>query len=174
MKQIRKFKETMPQLASSTYVDEAALVIGDVVLAEDVSIWPMTVLRGDVNSIRIGVRTNIQDGSVLHVTHSSKDNPAGFGLTVGESVTVGHKVILHGCSIGDYCLIGMGSQVLDGAILHDNVMLGAGSLVAPGKELEGGFLYVGSPARKIRQLSEKELAWFKYSADHYVSLKNQY
>jgi len=171
---IRGFEEHHPVIDDTAFVDESAVVIGNVNIAADVSVWPLTVIRGDINSIEIGARSNIQDGSVLHVTHDSEYSPGGFSLSVGESVTVGHKVVLHACTIGDFCLVGMGSTVLDGAILEDKVMLGANSLVSPGKRLEGGHLYVGSPARKIRALTEKELEWLEYSATHYVELKNRY
>lgn len=171
---IRAFKKIQPQVAVSAFVDETALVLGDVVIGADASIWPMTAVRGDVNLIRIGERTNIQDGSVLHVTHTHPDVPGGFALHIGNDVTVGHKVVLHGCTVEDRVLIGMGAVVMDGAIVRSTVLLGAGSLVSPGKELESGFLYLGSPARKVRPLSEKELAWIDYSADHYVKLKNEH
>ena len=150
------------------------MVIGDVTLEQDSSIWPMCVVRGDVNRIHIGQRTNIQDGSVLHVTHPHTTMPEGFALTIGDNVTVGHKVILHGCHVHDNCLIGMSSTVMDGAVIHPYVILGAGSLVSPGKELEGGHLWLGSPARKVRPLTDDEHKWIDYSATHYVNLKNDY
>lgn len=171
---IRRFENHSPTIAPSAYIDPAAVVIGDVVIGEDASVWPGTVIRGDVHSIRIGARSNIQDGSVLHVTHDSPFAPGGFSLTVGDDVTVGHKVILHACTVGNRCLVGMGSTVLDGAVLRDNVMLGANSLVAPGKVLESGYLYMGSPARQVRPLSESDRAWLEYSAPHYVDLKNRH
>ena len=171
---IRNFENHCPVIDESAFIDESAVVIGNVKIAADVSVWPLTTIRGDINSIEIGARSNIQDGSVLHVTHDSEYSPGGFPLSIGESVTVGHKVILHACSIGNHCLVGMGSTVLDGAVLEDKVMLGANSLVSPGKRLESGYLYVGSPARQIRELTEKELAWLEYSASHYVDLKNRY
>ena len=171
---IRNFENHSPVIDESAFIDESAVVIGNVKIAADVSVWPLTTIRGDINSIEIGARSNIQDGSVLHVTHDSEYSPGGFSLSVGESVTVGHKVILHACTIGNHCLVGMGSTVLDGAVLEDKVMLGANSLVSPGKRLEGGYLYVGSPARQVRKLTEKELAWLAYSATHYVDLKNRY
>lgn len=171
---IRNFEQHSPRIAASAYIDEMAVVIGDVEIGDDVSVWPTTVIRGDVNRIRIGARSNIQDGSVLHVTHDSEYAPGGFPLIIGEGVTVGHKVILHACSIGDYCLVGMGSTILDGAVLEDNVMLGANSLVTSGKVLESGYLYLGNPAQKVRKLKDSELAWLEYSAAHYVVLKNSY
>ena len=171
---IKSYKEISPKLAAKVFVDDTALVIGDVTLEEDCSIWPMCVVRGDVNRIHIGKRTNIQDGSVLHVTHPHKTIPEGFSLTVGDNVTVGHKVILHGCHVHDNCLIGMASTVMDGAVIHPYVILGAGSLVSPGKQLEGGHLWLGSPARKVRPLTDDERKWIDYSATHYVNLKNDY
>lgn len=171
---IRNYKDAQPQLAATTYVDEAAVVIGDVIIGEDSSVWPMAVLRGDVNHIRIGARTSIQDGSVLHVTHPHEAVPEGHPLIIGNDVTVGHNVTLHGCTIHDRCLVGMGSTVLDGAVLEEGVLLGAGSLVPPGKTLEGGYLWIGSPVKRARPLTEAEIAWFGYSANHYVKLKNDY
>ena len=139
-------------------------------IGEDASVWPLCSVRGDVHDIRIGARTNIQDNSVLHVTHDGDYAPGGYPLIIGDDVTVGHGVIVHACTVGNRCLIGMGSIVLDGAIIEDEVMLGAGSLVSPRKTLESGYLYVGSPAKKVRELNDKERAFFKYSAEHYVKL----
>ena len=171
---IRKFQDKQPHIGKHAFVDDTALLIGDVRLGDNASVWPMCVARGDVNHIRIGVRSNIQDGSVLHVTHPHEDEPDGHPLIVGNDVTVGHKVILHGCSIGDLCLIGMGSTIMDGAVLEDHVLLGAGSLVPPGKVLTSGYLWLGSPVRKVRILSDEERRWIEYSSRHYVELKNQY
>jgi carbonic anhydrase/acetyltransferase-like protein (isoleucine patch superfamily) len=171
---VRDFEGVFPQLHPSVFVDQQALVAGRVVIGEDSSVWPMSVVRGDVNSIRIGVRTNIQDGSVLHVTHDSEYAVGGSPLVIGNEVTVGHKVVLHACTVEDLCLIGMGAIVLDGALIRSGAMVGAGSLVPPGKELEGGYLYVGSPARRVRTLTEQETRYLKYSAGHYVRLKNRY
>jgi carbonic anhydrase/acetyltransferase-like protein (isoleucine patch superfamily) len=171
---IRPYKGILPNLGARVYVDESAAVIGDVQLGDDASVWPMCSVRGDVNSIRIGARTNIQDNSVLHVTHKYSELPDGRACLVGDDVTVGHQCVLHACTIGNRCLIGMGSIVLDGAVLHDGVLLGAGSLVTEGKELEGGYLWIGRPARKMRKLTQQEMAWFEYSAKHYVKLKDGY
>lgn len=170
----RAYTGISPNVAASAYVDASAQVIGRVTLGEDVSIWPMTVVRGDVNVITIGNGTNVQDSSVLHVTHPYPDVPEGYGLRIGENVTIGHKVVLHGCTVGDFCLIGMGAIVMDGAVLEPKVLLGAGSLVSPGKTLQGGYLWLGSPARKVRALTQKELDWLQYSASHYIKLKNDY
>jgi carbonic anhydrase/acetyltransferase-like protein (isoleucine patch superfamily) len=171
---IRPFQQMMPQVAQSAYVDEQAAVIGDVVIGDDCSIWPMAVLRGDVNHIRVGARTSIQDGTVCHVTHDHPGQPGGFPLLLGDDVTIGHNVTLHGCTIGNKCLVGMGSTVLDGAVLEAGVFLAAGSLVPPGKTLEGGYLWVGSPVKKARPLTEAEEQWLGYSAQHYVRLKDKY
>jgi carbonic anhydrase/acetyltransferase-like protein (isoleucine patch superfamily) len=171
---LRPYRGITPEIAASAYVDDMALVAGDVVIGEDSSVWPMCVLRGDVNSIRIGQASNIQDGSVLHVTHRSEANPEGHALVVGDRVTVGHKVILHGCTIGNDCLIGMGSTVMDGVVIEERVLLGAGSLVPPGKTLESGYLYLGNPVRRARPLRKAELEYFEYSARHYVRLKDEY
>lgn len=171
---IRPFLDVMPTLGARVYVDPAAVVIGKVTLADDVSIWPFVVARGDVNYIEIGARTNIQDGSVLHVSSKYNVLPDGCPLIVGEDVVVGHKVMLHGCRIGNACLIGMGAMVMDGAVIEDHVLLAAGSLVSPGKVLESGYLYQGRPARRVRALSEAEVERLKTGATQYVMLKNAY
>ena len=172
---VRPFKEIVPTIAASAYVDEQAAVIGDVVIGENSSVWPMVVIRGDVNHIRIGNYTNIQDGSVLHVTHAHPAAPAGgYPVTIGNEVTVGHNVTLHGCTIGDRSLIGMGAIVLDGAVIESEVLLGAGSLVPPNKVLESGYLWLGNPAKKIRPLTAAEREWFTYSARHYARLAETY
>jgi len=171
---IRTYQGISPTISESAYIDPSAVVIGNVIIGADSSIWPMSVVRGDVNKIAIGHSTNIQDGSILHVTHPHSSHPDGFDLYVGNNVTVGHKVILHGCHIDDNCLIGMGSTIMDGAVVNSQVLVGAGSLVTPGKQLESGYLYVGSPVRKLRALSLEERQWIDYSATHYQKLKNQY
>jgi carbonic anhydrase/acetyltransferase-like protein (isoleucine patch superfamily) len=171
---IRQYKGASPEIAESAYIDPAAVVIGAVTVGADSSLWPMVVARGDVNYIRIGERSNIQDGSVLHVTHAHPDVPGGHPLLIGDGVTVGHHVTLHGCTVGDGCLIGMGSIVLDGAVLESGVLLAAGSLVPPGKILQGGYLWMGSPVKQVRPLTDAELARFGYSAAHYVRLKENY
>ena len=171
---IREFEGILPNIDPTTYVDDTSLIIGDVEIGYDSSVWPFAVIRGDVNRIRIGKMTNIQDQSVLHVNHDGPYNPGGNALSLGNKVTVGHRVLLHGCTIQDNCLIGMGATVMDGTVIQANTILGAGSLVTPGKELEGGYLWVGSPARRIRALSEEEIAAIDYSASHYVRLKNRH
>lgn len=171
---IREFSGCRPTLASRVFLDPAAVVIGRVTIGEDSSIWPLVVIRGDMNDICIGKRTSIQDGSVLHITHASEYNPDGYNLTIGDDVTVGHKALLHGCTVGSRVLIGMGATVMDGAIVEDEVVVAAGCLVPPNKRLLSGYLYVGSPARQARRLSQKELEYFTYVAGNYVKLKNQY
>ncbi len=172
---IRPFKSHQPDISPSTYVDESAVIIGQVSIGSDCSIWPNTTIRGDVNWIKIGNNTSIQDGSVLHVTHENPDKPgSGFPLSVGSQVTVGHNVILHGCTIEDNCLLGMGAIILDGAHIEKNVLIAAGALVSPGKHLHSGYLYIGSPAKPLRPLTDNEIANLQYSADHYVKLKNEY
>jgi len=170
---IRCYKNISPVIADSAWVDESAVVIGQCDLAEDASVWPNATLRGDVNKIKVGARSNIQDGCVLHTTHESPISK-GSRCIVGDDVTVGHNVVLHGCIVQDECLIGMGSVVLDNAVVEKHVLLGANSLVPAGKVLESGYLYVGSPAKKLRALSDEEKAFFKYSAEHYVVLKNDF
>jgi carbonic anhydrase/acetyltransferase-like protein (isoleucine patch superfamily) len=171
---LRSFQKIAPKTGLRVMLDPSSVVIGDVKLADDVSIWPLVAIRGDVNYVSIGARTNIQDGSVLHVTHKSSYKPEGNPLIVGEDVTVGHKVMLHGCTIGDRVLVGMGSILLDGVVVEDDVMIGAGSLVPQNKRLESGFLYLGSPAQKIRPLKEAELEGLRYSANNYVRWKDEY
>ncbi|MGD8514039.1 MAG: gamma carbonic anhydrase family protein [Granulosicoccaceae bacterium] len=171
---IRSFAQHTPQVDPTAWVDDSAVVIGQVRVGADSSVWPLTVVRGDINAITIGMRSNIQDGSVLHVTHDSEYAPGGYALSIGDDVTIGHKVILHACTIGNRCLVGMGSTVLDGVVFEDEVMLGAHSLVSPGKVLESGYLYLGAPARKARALTDRERAFLRYSATHYVELKNRY
>ena len=171
---IESYKNIAPTLGKDVYVHAAATVIGDVELGDGVSIWPGVVVRGDVNLIRIGAGSNVQDNSVLHVTHRSSANPEGVPLIIGRHVTVGHAVILHGCTIGDECLIGMGSIVMDRAVIEPQVLLGAGSLVPEGKVLEAGWLYVGRPARKVRPLDDEERAAFQRHAQRYRALAAEY
>lgn len=171
---IRSFQGIAPQLGGGVYVDEQGLVLGDVVLGDDCSVWPMAVVRGDVNRIRIGCRTNVQDNAVLHVTHDGPYTPGGADLVVGDDVTVGHGAVLHACQVGNRCLIGMHATVLDRAVLEDECFIAAGSVVTPGKVLKGGYLYRGSPAQPSRELTADERAMLKYSAEHYVRLKNKY
>ncbi len=161
-------------LGARVYVDECAVVIGRVVLGDDASVWPFVVIRGDVNRIEIGARTNIQDGSVLHVVHDGPASPGGLPLVIGDDVTVGHKAMLHAARIGHRCLIGMSAVVLDGAVIEDEVVLAAGSVVPPGKRLASHGLYLGNPAKRARELSRVEIDRLLYSAEHYVKLKDTY
>ena len=170
---IRKFKNIMPIIGKDAYIDPAATIIGDVEIGSNCSVWPSTVIRGDVNHIRIGNDTNIQDGSVLHVTHYGKYGD-GSPLIIGDKVTIGHAVVLHACTIKDSVLIGMHSTVLDKVVIEPYVMIGAGSLVPEGKVLESGYLYFGNPVKKVRELTDEEKAFLDYSAEHYVSIKNDY
>jgi len=172
---IRSFKNHHPQIAKNAYIDDLAVIIGKVNIGEDCSIWPLVAIRGDMHKVTIGARTNVQDGSVLHETHAGKfTSENGFELKIGQDVTIGHKALLHGCTIGSRVLVGMGSIILDGAILEDDLILGAGSLVPPNKKLVGGFLYMGSPAKQIRALNPTEYQFLLYSAQNYVKLKNEY
>ncbi|EKO3562957.1 gamma carbonic anhydrase family protein [Vibrio fluvialis] len=174
MNAIRSYKEITPQIGERVYIDESSVLVGDIKIGNDASIWPLVAARGDVNHIVIGARSNIQDGSVLHVTHKNNENPDGYPLIIGEDVTVGHKVMLHGCTIQDRVLVGMGAIVLDGVVVESDVMIGAGSLVPPGKRLESGYLYIGSPVKQARPLNEKERAFLVKSAQNYVQNKNDY
>lgn len=168
------YLESFPEVDESAFVQTSAQIIGDVKIGRDSSVWCNTVLRGDVNHIVIGECSNIQDFAMGHVSHKNAAKPDGSPLIIGNHVTIGHSVILHGCTIGDECLIGMGSIVMDDAVIEAQVMLGAGSLVSPGKTLESGHLYVGRPALKVRALSPEEIAYLRYSAEHYVRVKNNY
>lgn len=171
---IRPFLNTLPQIAENNYIDESAVIIGDVIIEENSSVWVHAVIRGDVNEIRIGKRTNIQDLSMLHVSKKKPEKPNGSPLIIGDDVTVGHHVILHGCTVGNRVLVGMGSTILDDAVIEDDVMIGAGSLVPPRKRLESGFLYMGSPVKAVRALTDAEKQHLRDSAQHYVNVANQY
>ncbi len=171
---IRSFRDKTPQIGDQVYIDETAVVIGDVTIGDRSSVWPLTAIRGDINRITIGADSNIQDGSVLHVTHRGEFSPEGAELIIGDQVTVGHKVLLHGCRIGNQCLIGMGSIVTDNAVIEDRVMIGSGSLVPPGKRLESGYLYLGNPVKQKRPLSDREIEFFAYVSEHYVKLARDY
>lgn len=174
MNPVRDYNGISPKIHESCLVDPTAVIIGDVEIGVDCSIWPLVVIRGDMHRIRIGERSSIQDGSVLHITHAGPYNPDGFPLIIGSDVTVGHQAMLHGCTIHDRVLIGMKAMVMDGAVVESEVIVGAGALVPPGKVLESGYLYTGSPAKKVRELSEKEKNYFRYTAANYVKLKNTY
>ena len=172
---IRPYLDKQPKLGARVYVDPAACVIGEVELGEDVSVWPGTVIRGDVNFIRIGARTNVQDGTIVHVTHEGPyTRPGGWPTLIGADVTIGHGAIVHACTIEDACLIGMGATVLDGATVKKHGFVGAGAVVSPGKTVGEGELWLGNPARLVRTLSEREIEQLYYSAQHYVKLKDRY
>lgn len=171
---LRALEDIHPQLAEGVYVDDLALVVGDVYIGEDSSIWPFTVVRGDVNQIRIGARTNLQDNCVVHVSHDSHYQPGGYATLIGDEVTVGHQVILHGCQIGNRSLIGMGSIIMDNVVIEAETIIGAGSLVTEGKTLAGGYLWMGRPAKRVRELTSEERQRLHYSAHHYVRLKTRH
>ena len=171
---LRPYLDQSPRLGQRVYVDPAATVIGDVELADDVSVWPGTIIRGDVNHIRIGARSNVQDGTIIHVSHHSPDNKAGYPTLVGADVTIGHGTIIHACTIEDACLIGMGACILDGATVKKYGFLGAGAVLGPGKVVGEAELWLGNPARFARALTEKEIESLHYSAGHYVKLKDRY
>ena len=171
---IRSYRNQRPRLGARAYIDRAAVVVGDVDIGEDASLWPFTVARGDVNFIRIGARTNVQDGTVLHVTHDGPYTPGGTPLLIGADVTIGHGAILHACTIEDACLIGMHAAILDGARVCTHAMVGAGSVVTPGKVVGEGELWLGNPARFVRMLSATQVEQLYYSAQHYVRLKDEY
>jgi len=171
---IRSFQNKVPSQGERVFVDPASTVIGEVALGDDSSVWPGAVVRGDMHRIVIGARTSVQDNAVLHITHDSAFNPGGFPLTLGDDVTVGHRAMLHGCTIGDRVMIGMQTMIMDGAVVESDVMLAAGSLVSPGKRLASGWLYRGRPARAVRELTAKEIEFLPYVAGNYVKLKDQY
>jgi carbonic anhydrase/acetyltransferase-like protein (isoleucine patch superfamily) len=171
---VSSYLNTTPQLGERVYLHPSCQVIGDVSIGDDSSVWCNTVLRGDVNRIVIGRGTNVQDLTMGHVTHKSQDKPQGSPLIIGDYVTVGHSVVLHGCRIGNECLIGIGSIILDDVVIPDHVMIGAGSLVSPGKVLESGMLYLGRPAKAMRELTAEEITRLRYSAEHYMHVKDDY
>jgi carbonic anhydrase/acetyltransferase-like protein (isoleucine patch superfamily) len=172
---LRPYLDHLPELGERVYVDPAATVIGDVALGDDSSLWPGTVVRGDVNFIRIGARCNLQDGCIVHVSH---DGPhaklGGFATHIGDDVTIGHGAIIHACVIEDACLIGMGAIVLDGARVQKHGFVGAGAMIAPGKVVGSGELWLGNPGRCVRRLTDAEIEGLYYSAQHYVRLKDRY
>jgi carbonic anhydrase/acetyltransferase-like protein (isoleucine patch superfamily) len=170
----RPYRDIQPKLAPGAWIDPTAWVIGDVELGEDVSIWPMVLIRGDVNHVRIGARSNIQDGSLVHVSRPFPGNEHGWPTLLGEDVVVGHKVSLHGCRIADRVLVGIGAIVLDNVEVQSDVIIGAGSVVTPGKVLASGNLYVGNPARLSRALRPDEIARIPKMARDYIRLKQEY
>lgn len=171
---LRAFNAIYPTLGHGVYIDPTSVVIGDATLGDDVSVWPMAVIRADVNRITIGDGCNIQDAAILHTTHDGPFTQGGLAMHLGKGVTVGHQAVLHACTIDDYCLIGIGTIILDDVHIEHHVIVGAGSLVPPGKRLLSGHLYLGSPARAVRLLTDEELAHLNYSSEHYIRLKNNY
>jgi carbonic anhydrase/acetyltransferase-like protein (isoleucine patch superfamily) len=162
-----KYKDYNPQIAHNVFIAPNSTIIGRCIIEENCSIWFNTVLRADVNEIRIGKNVNIQDGSVIHCDH---DN----AVTVEDNVTIGHNAIIHGCNIGNNCIIGMGSTILDGASIGENCIIGANSLVTSGKQIPGGSLVMGSPAKVVRELTQEEVEGIKKSVAGYVSLSKEY
>ncbi len=172
--QVRAFQGCLPQLGERVYIDPAATVIGNVWLGDDVSVWPGAVIRGDMHTIRVGHRSNVQDNAVLHITHPSDYNPGGWPLTIGDDVIIGHGAIVHGCTLGDRILVGNGAIINDGAVIEDEVMIGASCNVPPGKSLVSGYVYVGNPCRQLRPVTDQERRFFRYSPLNYVKLKDEY
>lgn len=170
MSNIRSIKGVFPNIHPTSYIDSTAVVIGQVEVGENSSLWCNVVARGDVNSIKIGKNSNIQDLTMLHVTHHNPPVSHGVGLSIGDNVTIGHNCCLHACSIGNNVLVGMGSTVLDNAVIDDNVLVGAGSVVPPNRYLESGWLYLGNPLKQVRQLKPDEIDYLQYSAEHYVNI----
>jgi carbonic anhydrase/acetyltransferase-like protein (isoleucine patch superfamily) len=170
---IRPHNGVFPRIAPDAFVAETAVVIGDVEIGAGASIWYGCVLRGDSNSIRIGARTNIQDGTIVHVNHE-RESAVGTKATIGADVTVGHMALLHACTLEDGSFVGMKACVMDGAVVEGGAMLAAGALLTPGKRVKRGELWAGSPARLMRPLSDKEVAYLAYSAHHYAELAQTY
>lgn len=168
MAKILGYKDKLPEIGKQVFLADGSIVVGDVSLGDDVSVWFNTVIRGDVHYIRIGARTNVQDLSMLHVTHDTHP------LIIGEGVTIGHNVVLHGCTIEDYCLIGMGAIVMDGAVIGHHSIVGAGAVVTGGKVFPPYSMIIGSPATLKRELNDKEKAGLEASAQRYVNYKNNY
>ena len=171
---IYPYQQHTPSIDHTAYIAPSADIIGQVTIGQDSSVWPMATLRGDMHTISIGKKTNLQDGVVCHITHDSQYNPGGHSLVVGNNVTVGHRATLHGCHIQDNCIIGINAVILDGVRIEKNTIIAAGSLVSPNKTIKSGFLYMGQPAKPVRELTEQELEFIQYSADNYVKLKNNY
>lgn len=171
---MRPYLDTFPKLGERAYIDPAATVIGDVVIGDDASIWPCAVVRGDVHHIRIGARTNVQDGAIVHVTHAGPYTGEGFPCLIGDDVTIGHGAVIHACTIEDACLIGMHATVLDGALVKKHGFVAAGAVIAPGKVVGEGELWMGNPARCVRRLDAAQIEQLHYSAAHYVKLKDRY
>ena len=165
---ILPYKGILPRIHPSVFVADGAVIIGDVEIGAESAVWFNCVIRGDVNEIRIGERTNIQDGSVVHVTRG------GHGTYIGSGITIGHNSTIHACTLHDNSFVGMGTTLLDGSVVESNAMLGAGSVLTPGKRIPSGELWTGSPAKKFRDLNQKDLDFFPVSAQGYVDLAKEY
>lgn len=165
---IRTFQGITPTIPQSCFIEDSAVIIGNVVMGEHCSVWFNAVIRGDVHYIRIGQRTNVQDFCMLHVTHDTHP------LVIGNEVTIGHHVVLHGCTIHDRVLVGMGAIIMDGAVIGEDSVVGAGTLVTEGTIVPPKSLILGSPAKVKRTVTDKELAWIKESAENYVKYSRQY
>ncbi len=174
MADIRKFGTHYPQIDNSAFIDDSAVIIGQISIHKNASIWCNVVARGDVSHIEIGENTNIQDLTMLHVTHYNPGKSDEYPLIIGKNVTVGHKCCLHACTIKDNVLVGMGTTILDNSVIESNVIIGAGSMVTSNKTLESGYLYFGNPLKQIRPLTQEEIEHIAYSARHYVKLMNLY
>jgi len=170
---IRPHHGVTPTVAASAFIAETAVIIGDVTIGEQASIWYGCVLRGDGNFIRVGARTNIQDGTIVHVNHE-REGAAGTRTIIGADVTIGHMALIHACTLEDGCFIGMQACVMDGAVVESGAMVAAGALVTPGKRVKRGELWGGSPARLMRKLTESELKYFSYTVEHYIEMAESY
>ncbi len=169
------FEGKSPKIKKSVFVAPSADIIGDVKIGKDSSVWFGCVIRADVHKIKIGKRTNIQDLSMLHVTHFTKEDKSdGNPTIIGDDVTIGHRVMLHGCEVQDACLVGMSATILDGAVIGKESIIGAGSLVTKNKKFPPRSLIVGSPAKRIRELNDDEVASLYESAKNYIDYKNRY
>lgn len=168
MSKVMSYKGKMPIIGKNVFLAEGSIVIGDVVIGDDSSVWFNTVIRGDVNYIRIGKNTNIQDNTVVHVTHDT------FPTIIGDNVTIGHSVVIHGCVISNFVLVGMGAIVMDGSFLEEYTLVGAGALITPNKRFPGGTLVAGYPAKVVRDLKKEEIELIKQSSINYVNYKNNY
>ncbi|GJL58489.1 MAG: gamma carbonic anhydrase family protein [Nitrospirales bacterium] len=165
---LRTYRGIAPTVAPSAFIEDTAVVIGDVAVGSESSVWFHAVIRGDVHSIRIGHRTNIQDLCLLHVTHDTHP------LTLGDDITVGHHVVLHGCTIQDRVLIGMGAIIMDGVVIEEDCVIGAGALITRNIHIPSRSLVMGSPAKVKRLLTDAEVQWIKESAANYIRYAQQY
>lgn len=168
MPTILKYRDAVPQIDETAFIAPNATVIGDVEIGPETGIWFGCVIRGDVHEIRIGSRTNIQDLTMVHVAKGK------FGTYIGDDVTIGHSAVIHACTLEDRSFVGMGATVMDGCVIEQGAMLGAGALLAPGKRIPAGELWAGIPARKVRDLAQEEIEFFKVSADRYADLATEY